>query len=530
MKKISMLLRAMMMALVLGLFFSCDNDGVKRIEVDNQIALSLFADTVRMGDLLNSLDSTASSFLRVSEEGEMFIYFVDSVKNAVHASDIMSGLQDFSFSAGSEIELPTIPPSPVPVPMELPFDDFASIPFEYEGYEINSVVLSSGRLYLNLSTNLSLINTVKLSTNDIRMQDGSGLEVTVDLTQGGNSVIDIDLTNCEVVPLNNAITFSALVVVTLSDQGLGGVYNFDLNGNISDVEFNSLDGAIQDTRFDFIGSHEFQINFPNLSGDLKIATPEFSVKYVNSFGFSADGFIDSLYLTDSNGNDYSMIKDWNEVELSLESTGNSYGLITDLDEELVDEIDILKDYSTITFNGNIVMGCDNVSGSMIDENSHIDVIADFALPLEFNIEDLLYTYAMPFNLSLSLDSAENEQSSFGVENVFDELEFKFVFENALPVQIIPQMYMLQNGAVIDSLFSNNAFIHGNFGGELIEDIVTVTIAENKLHNAQLADQLLMKVRFSSLGNTVSINTNDYFNLRIGLKTRTSEINMEGLNF
>ena len=525
-----MLLRAMMMALVIGLFFSCDNDGVKRIEVDNQIALSLFADTVRMGDLLNSLDSTASSFLRVSEEGEMFIYFVDSVKNAVHASDIMSGLQDFSFSAGSEIELPTIPPSPVPVPMELPFDDFASIPFEYEGYEINSVVLSSGRLYLNLSTNLSLINTIKLSTNDIRMQDGSGLEVTVDLTQGGNSVIDIDLTNCEVVPLNNAITFSALVVVTLSDQGLGGVYNFDLNGNISDVEFKSIDGAIQDTRFDFIGSHEFQINFPNLSGDLKIATPEFSVKYVNSFGFSADGFIDSLYLTDSNGNDYSMIKDWNEVELSLESTGNSYGLITDLDEELVDEIDILKDYSTITFNGNIVMGCDNVSGSMIDENSHIDVIADFALPLEFNIEDLLYTYAMPFNLSLSLDSAENEQSSFGVENVFDELEFKFVFENALPVQIIPQMYMLQNGAVIDSLFSNDALIHGNFGGDLVEDIVTITIAENKLHNAQLADQLLMKVHFSSLGNTVSINTNDYFNLRIGLKTKTSEINMEGLNF
>ena len=40
----------------------------------------------------------------------------------------------------------------------------------------------------------------------------------------------------------------------------------------------------------------------------------------------------------------------------------------------------------------------------------------------------------------------------------------------------------------------------------------------------------MKVHFSSLGNTVSINTNDYFNLRIGLKTKTSEINMEGLNF
>ena len=333
MKKISMSLRAIMIALVLGLFFSCDND-VKRIEVDNQFALSLFADTIRIGELLNSLDTTVSTFLRVTEEGEMFVYFADSVKNAVKASDIMSGLQDISFSAGTEIELPTVPPSPTPVPMEVPFDDFASIPFEFEGYEINSVVLNSGRMYLSLSTDLSQISTIKLSTDDIRMYDGSSFEVTMNLAQSGSDSFDIDLTECEITPANNAITFSALIVVTLSDQGLGGAYKFEINGGISDVNFKSIDGVIQDTRFDFIGSHEFQLNFPNLSGDLKLATPEFSVKYVNSFGFSAEGFVDSLYLTDTDGNDYSMIKDWNEVELSLQPTGNDYGLITDLDEEI----------------------------------------------------------------------------------------------------------------------------------------------------------------------------------------------------
>ena len=176
------------------------------------------------------------------------------------------------------------------------------------------------------------------------------------------------------------------------------------------------------------------------------------------------------------------------------------------------------------------LGCEDLSGNMINEDSHIDIIADFALPLEFNIEDLTYTYTMPFNLSLSLDTVEKDQSSFNVENVFDELEFKFVFENALPVQIEPQMYLLQNGTVIDSLFNGNACIHGYFGGEIVEDVVTINVAEEKLHNVQLADQMLMKVHFSSLGNTVMINTNDFFNLRIGLKTKTSEINMEGLNF
>lgn len=530
MKKISALLRALSVTLVLCMFFSCNKDGVKRIEVDNQIAMSLFADTVRMGELLSSLDSVTSGFVKISEDGGIFIYFADSVKDAVVASDILGGLDDILFETGDSFELPNIPPSPVPVPMELPFDDFVSIPFEYEGYAINNVKLSSGRLYLNLSTNFSLVETIKLNTDEIIMQDGSSLELTIDLTQGGNSVVDIDLTDCEIAPVGNEITFSAVISLTLSDQGLGGIYNFDLSGGITDVNFKSIDGGIQDTRFDFIGSHEFQLSFPNLSGDLKIATPEFSVKYVNTFGFNADGFIDSLYLTDKYSNDYTMIKDWNDVELSLHSTGDSYGLIDDLDDELVDEIDLLMEYSSITFNGNIVLGCEDLSGNMINEDSHIDIIADFALPLEFNIEDLIYTYTMPFNLSLSLDTVEKDQSSFNVENVFDELEFKFVFENALPVQIEPQMYLLQNGTVIDSLFNGNACIHGYFGGEIVEDVVTINVAEEKLHNVQLADQMLMKVHFSSLGNTVMINTNDFFNLRIGLKTKTSEINMEGLNF
>ena len=92
------------------------------------------------------------------------------------------------------------------------------------------------------------------------------------------------------------------------------------------------------------------------------------------------------------------------------------------------------------------------------------------------------------------------------------------------------MYMLQNGTVIDSLFNCDACVHGYFGGDLVEDIITVSVVEEKLDNVQLADQLMMKIYFSSFGNTVMINTNDYFNLRIGLKTKTSEINMEDLNF
>ena len=41
---------------------------------------------------------------------------------------------------------------------------------------------------------------------------------------------------------------------------------------------------------------------------------------------------------------------------------------------------------------------------------------------------------------------------------------------------------------------------------------------------------ILKIKVSSLGNNVVINADGFFNLRIGLKTKTSEINMNDLNF
>ena len=116
-----MFVRVMMVTLIMTMFFSCNQD-VKRIKVDNQIALSLFSDTVRVGDLIDGMGETASQFIRISEDGCIYAYYADSVSNAVVASDILSGIQDVDFETGTSFEVPTVPPSPVPVPIELPFE------------------------------------------------------------------------------------------------------------------------------------------------------------------------------------------------------------------------------------------------------------------------------------------------------------------------------------------------------------------------------------------------------------------------
>ncbi|MBR5215499.1 MAG: hypothetical protein IKV80_04655 [Bacteroidales bacterium] len=582
MKKMFEFTRVLLLTLVFAMFFSCANNDVDKVNVDNQFAVSLFSGTVKVGDLLGGIGPGLSEYIQVSENGRIYAYYADSVNNAVVATNILTGIQDVTFQTSGEFEIPEIPAISIPDIPEIPdveipdieipdidipgildsldipdvpgipdlpenpeipeipeisidsvvvltFNDFVSIPFEYDGYEINFVELKNGRLYLNLSTSLSQIKNVVLSTDNIRLGDGSSLELVLDFTQGQKQYIDLDLTNCIIAPENKNITFSAILSLDIPlDQGMeGGLYTIDLNGGIMDVEFKTIDGKINDFVFDFIGSHDFDFSIPNMSGALKIATPDFSIKYINTFGFKANGTIDSLYLSDSNGNITSLIKDGERVELFLHPTGESYDSISELDEKLVDEINILQGFNQLTFNGDIVLSCDDVTENMITDESHIDIIADLAIPLEFEMENLSYVNKFDFNLDF--DSEENGET-MQLGNVFDELEFKLVFNNTIPVQIRPQVYVLENGNVIDSLFDNKACIHGKFDNSIPEDILIVKVTGKKLENVQLADQLMLDITLSTEGERIVLNTNDYFDIRIGLKTKTSEINLSELNF
>lgn len=530
-KNLSLLIRVLSLALIVSLVFSCRKQNVKQVNIDNQFAISIFSDTIKIGDLLNNMDSTVSEFIKVKEDGSIYAYFSDSIKNAVVAQDVLGKLDDVSFESNTGISLPNLPPSPVEIPLNLPFEDLFSIPFEYEGYEISSVILKSGIIALNIQCDLDIIEELTLTSDEIEMNNGDSFEFVINFDSNDNSSTEIDLTNCTIRPRNNNVVFSINLKATVpANQGYGGIYTFNIEGAIKDIEFESIDGAIQDTRFDFSETSGLNLSFPNLYGDLQIATPEFTISYINTFGFETNASIDSLYLIDASGNMTSIIKDWNPVELSLYSTGESYGIITDLDEQLIDNLNLLDDYKEFTFKGNVVLGCDNVADNMISDDSHIDIIADLSLPLEFNIEKLSFIDTLDFDLDLVSSENDVDDEVVSVEDIFDEIEFKFVFENALPLQIKPQAYLLMNDQLIDSLFDGNTLIHANNNGNITEDVLEVHVTGDKLLNIQNADKILLNIGISSLNENVVINTNDYFNLRIGVKTKTTEINLDDLNF
>ena len=520
-RKIHFIYTTLAIAIVVCLFVSCKKEKVDKIKVDNQFAVSLFSDTIRINDLLSNMDSISSEFIKVEDNGDIYVYYSDSVKNAVSAKDLLAELEDIPFNVQTGFSIPNFPPSPVEIPINLPFEDLFSIPFEYEDYEISSVVLKSGKINLNLHTDLNIIDELILSTDEIRLQNDNSLEISVNMDSNGDSSIEIDLTNCIISPSNEGLTFSVTVKATIpANQGFAGAYGFNIDGSISDIEFKSIDGSINDIAIDFNGIEDINIDIPNLQGDLEVSTPKLNIEYINTFGFGANGFIDSLYLTDITGNKTSLIDNWNTLNLALQSTGETYYSLANFEDELVNKINILGNYESLVFNGNVTMNCNNVNGNMISDDSHIDLVAELTLPLELNINNLSYIDTLDFSLDF------DQETSNIVEGVIDELEFKFLFKNKLPLEITPQAYFLENNIIIDSLFEYDSSIGGSFDNQIKENVIIVKVSNDKLSNIQLTDQMILNIKLSSQGRDVVLNANDYFDLKIGIKTKTSEIDLE----
>jgi hypothetical protein len=236
------------------------------------------------------MDSVASEWINVDEEGYLYAYYADSIKGAVTGNDLLGEIEDIRFDVASDFELPEIPGSPEPIPLEWTFDDLAAVPFVIEGYAINSVLLRSGRLAFSLNTNLPIIDYIELKTDNIKLLDGSSLSIKLDIKNKETNV-DINLEKCRILPENGEIKFSAALGATVSDKPIGGDYSVALKGGITDLKFESIDGAIDGLRFDFYSFND--INFgmiSNIIGDFTITTP-----IINVIGLSKK--LDASWLT-----------------------------------------------------------------------------------------------------------------------------------------------------------------------------------------------------------------------------------------
>lgn len=522
--KFTKLIPILLVSLVLVFAISCKKKNVTKIAVDNQFALSLFADSMSMMDVLGMMDSTTNQWLRVKEDGSIWAYYDNFIRGAINAEDLIGQgkIPSTTFpTTTTSFSLPPVTIGGVTKDTILPADRFAEFPVAFDGFEITEVILRSGRLNLEMEVKdaygnpISFLKEITIFSNSMILEDGKPLKIVLDLSQTHASC-DISLADCRLIPDESgsvALSASVKLHMDAGDTFQGGDYTCALGGGISDVAFKTIYGLIEkplDTVFESNLDIDFGIS--GIHGDLLLPIPKVTFKYLNTFGLGTECQINRLRLFNQNtGLEANLLGDG--VDQVVVDVLPTYG------ETFVDsilgydhQVDIMKNYTNFDFSGEISMLFDESGHISVSDTSRIDVTGSVEMPLALRISDLGYQDT----LDLSLDSSlpENEY--------FSEFEFFIDFDSQIPLNIDMQVLFLNaNEIVVDSLFDAEHEINYQE-----HNTISISVTDDKLDRILASKKMVLRLGLSTNDQLVHFNVANKLALRMRLLTTISSISLE----
>jgi len=519
-KKIKTLTSATLAILMIFSVVSCKKKDVKTIVVDNQFALSLFHDTISMSDMLKDMDSTTSGWLRAREDGSLVAFYCDSLSDVVSTGDLLSDIDDVTFSNNTDFNLLSVSPLPVSVAIDttLFFDDFASIPFMFDDFSVTSVIVREGLLSLDIALTpaLSELQKIVLSTDEIITADGEPL--IFEINPDDMSYVSFDLANCTIVPdANKNVVFSGSLYISYNTgQGLaGGDFTCTLSGGLTNLKFKTLYGNIaksMDTVF--MTSQAIDFGVSGITGEAWLPTPTVTLSYDNTFGFGLEFDLNDLkFQSGITGETFNLMQT-PVISVVINATEGVYE-----DEQLsgfVPQINALGQYTQMDFGGELKMnfGTGDIS---VSDTSKVDLAIGVELPLDFNLTDLSYCDTIAFSLT-----EENQ-----VQQYFNEIDFFIDAYNMIPLDVTFDVEFLRQGSHLDNLFEYGQDNTIEYQGEsTIECIVT----DDKLDNVMNADQIVLKITVNTPASVSSsvFKNSDYLKVGLRLLTKTNEINVDDI--
>lgn len=495
---------------------SCKKKEVKKIAVNNQFAISLFNDTISIKELLNDMDSTTATWLRVKDDGTLYACYTDSIMGVIKASDFVSNLEDVHLVSNTAFNLPPVVSS-TEKDTTLTSDNFATIQFEYNDFDINEVLLKNGIFSFSIDINpvIPMLKKIVIFSEQLVSPDNDEplrIEINYDKTEHA-----VDLAGYKIIPNEDKeVAFSSEITFHY-DPAIGfegGDFNCILDYGITNVGFRTIHATMM-RDIDSIYTDEMPIDFGinGISGtSAMLPFPTIRYIYQNSFGFDAEGVVRKLEMIKPDGQADNLLKQ-DSIMITLNQTNGQYV------EEYLDgtesQINALAGYTRLDFFGEVTVARagDNIT---ISDDSSVDVIADVEMPLQFSVDDLHYIDTVELSIS----------NDVNIQNYLDEIDFFIDYNNQIPLQVTLQGIFMKNGHVLDSLFNNGDTLFYDREASL-----QCIITDSKLQNVMRANQMILRLGVSTDFNnqgpqTVTIYEHNGIALRMRMLTKTNEINID----
>jgi hypothetical protein len=505
---------------ILAIFASsCKKNEVKKVALDTQLAVSLFSDTVDFRQIINDMDSTTQNWLRVRNDS-IFAFYVDTIKSVLKASDLLSNIQDVSFNTSTNFAMPSFDPTNNHDTV-IDVDRFMTMPFHYDGYNIEEVLLRGGDMGFNfvVTPQIEQLKRLEIYSNHILSPEGEPLSIVIDYSKDGRP--SVDLANYRVIPENDTVALGARVTIHV-DHGVyeGGDYTCDLTGGLTGVQFKTVYGTI-DKPLDSIYDDKTAIDFgiAGLSGSAVLPIPTINLDYMNTFGFGAVGDVTKLqFVNENTGLETSLLAS-DVVEVTVNPTEGNWRHTRILG--FTENIDALAGYTRLDFGGELMMSLNPGNAFSISDTSTVDIAADIEMPFSFRLTDLCYTDTIPIDLS------ESSQTADEVDDYIDEIEFFIDYNSKIKINVDLQALFMKNGVIIDSLFNADHILYYSQDNDI--ETISVRVTGRKLKNVLRSNDMILRLGAST--ETISpepvwmMDTDAIF-LRMRILTKTSEIDID----
>jgi len=538
-RKVTKLFSVTLLALIVLFAYSCKKNNVKKIEVNNSFALSLLQKEVSINEMLDMMDSTSRAWIRVLPDKTVSAIFYDTIRDIISGAELLDNVDDIPIFVSNDVEV-----SPVIVPDSIQqiwasdpsyvfvfqhqfvIDNMFAVAFEMEHFIIDRLVMKDGdiSLHLDVQPNPPLpvqVQSVTITSDNMEYISGRQFEVT----SGNPGDVGQSLENMIITPSDGRILFSGSLTASVSiDKAtydamggqICGKLHVDVNGGFTDLKILNIDGQMEELSQPYSDSLEINFGINGVEGDLNLYRPELYIDYINTFGFGVNATVDSLgfYIDNELENEYtSLLKE--KFDIYMEANRDKFTPVySDISTHIVDYINMVEHYDGMFWKGKINIGSQSTDN--LNRNSHIDLAAEAVIPLKININEMQYTDTLNFKI----DGGKIDKFLQGVE-------FKFRMDNALPLKVMFQAYLMRENEITDSLLvAGENVIEPSYNGEYLLSEIISTVEGERIQNVLTADHILLQLSVTTEGNTVNIKSTNSMKIGIGMKTKTNQLDFD----
>lgn len=495
---------------------SCKKNEIKSVAVDTQFAIAIFSDTVSLREIINDMDSTTQNWLRVRNDS-IFVFYVDTIRGVLKANDLLSDIADMSFNSTTNFAMPPIA-SPISFDTVIDVDRFMTLPFHYDGYNIEEVLLREGALNFDfvVSPAIEHLKRLEIYSNQLITPEGKPLTIVIDYYNKGRQ--NINLAGYRIVPEADTVAFGARTTMHF-ESGIyeGGEYASTMTGSLSGVKFKTVFGTI-DKPLDSIFQDQTAIDYgiQGISGSAVLPVPTIKIAYNNTFGFGAVADVTKLDFVNTGTGLVTNLLASDVVELLVHPTEGSWHN-TKIDG-LAEDIDALAGYNRLDFDGAIRMNLNEHQFS-ISDTSTVDIAADIEMPFSFKLSDLCYTDTVPVNLS----GSDNDSN---IDDLIDQIDFYIDYNSKIKIDVDMQAVFMKNNTVLDSLFVDASSLNYSPTDEI--STISVIITGRRLRNVLRSNQMVLRLGASTEAispEPVMMMDTDGIFMRMRVVTKSSEIDI-----